>query len=375
MPSSTKSLSVIHIFEQIKANIAAVDTPPLSLDSVKINKDEITKIGDEEYESGAIFARIAIDFAQSNSEFTFCLDFLNTGVVLTILNFEPLWRQYSELGETDFEVSRLITDTLTCLSNGQLSMLVTITEDDERFQAFELIYRQAKLQKYDAICTGTAFQSKRKLRGRKYTTQLFANNANIESVSLDIKKAQLLLMPDTNFDQMSNIGRKNISDLSEPLTLETFNANVDAYAQKVGDQVADKIDEKLGVHGMSFTQQVVHFAKWRHLELIFWSVLLVACESIISLSLLEMHFAVYTIVPLLVLMTIFRNKFSYGKTLYVFAPAAYIIFTLSSVVFLNNFVNNWISWVVVTFAIISFIENVPFDIYGIKKKLVFRSKH
>ena len=369
MSKSNKPLSVIRIFEQIQSNIAEINTPPLSRDSIKINRDELKKLGDDEIETGLPFARISIDFPESNNEFTFCMDFLNTGVVLAVLDLEPLWRDYSELGDTNQQVSNLITDILVCLSSGQLAMLVTSTEDDDRLQALELLYRKPGRQKYDAICTATAFQPKRKLKGREYKTNIFVNNADIKRVSLDIASAQLLLMPDFNFELMSKIGRTNIAGLHEPLTLEIFNKNVDAYTQKAGERAEKEIGEKFGVDGMSFSEQMAHFARWRHIELMFWSLLLVLSPYIIQWNASDIHLGVPISAVLSALLFVFRKKYPYPQILFVLAPIAYIVFICSAATYYNNFVVHWISWVIGIGAFISLAENIYFDIRAVRLKM------
>ncbi len=339
MTNSSEALSVIRIFDQIRSKISKINTLPLVPGSIKINSDEFRKIGNDEVETGIPFARISIDFPESNKDFTFCLDFFNTGLVLTILNFESLWCGYSELGKSDEKVATLITNILICLANGQLALLVTLTEDDDRLQAFELLYRKPGRKIYDAISTANAFQSERKLKDREYKTDVYVNGADIEAVSLDINNAQPLLMADLNFELMSKIGRKNIVGLHEPLTLEIFNANVDQYSQKVGEEVAGRvgqkfdvfdkklegIERKMGVSTMSLSQQIVHFAKWRHIELMFWSLLLLLCGYIARWDFSGLNPSIFLLTVVLVPIFVSRNSFSYPRILYVLAPFAYTI--------------------------------------------------
>lgn len=378
MPTK-RSLSVIRIFEQVRTNIAAIDVFPLTPDAIKVNKDELEALGDDEVESGYAFARVATDFPESNSALTFAVDFLNTGIVFTIMNLEPLWRDYSELGTTDTQVSQLIIDTLICLANGQLAMLVTLTEDDDRLQAFELLYRHPGRTRYDAICTAANFQSARKLKGREYKTDVFINKAKIDPVSLNVAKTQFLLMSDSQFAMMRSIGRKNISGLHEPLTREIFNKNVDAYAEKVGQKVADtmeyKVDQafdvvekKIGVQGKSFWEQAVHFAKWRHIELMFWSLSLLLCPYLINAN-TNVYPGVILLAGALVALFVFRKKYPYPQILYVLAPVAYVLFVVGLWLFVGGMTSHWLAWVIGIGAFVALIENIFFDARAVMSKI------
>ena len=366
MSESHALLSVIHIFEQIRSNVAEINTSPLTPEAIKINRDEFAKLGNDEIETGVPFARIAIDFPESNSEFTFCIDFFSTGVVLSILGLEPSWCEYSALGDSNHQVAQVITNVLKCLASGQLALLATSTEDDERLQAFELLYRKPGSRKYDAICTATMFESKRKLKGREYTTDLFINRADIAEVPLDIAHAQCLLLFDADPDLMQKIGRKHITDLHVPLTRELFDENIDRYANAQGAKALEAYDHVFGTSGMSFGELVFHFAKWRHIELMYWALALLLCPYLAAWNATGVHFAVPLLAVVVTVIFLVRNKLPYPKILFLLAPVGYLVFFVSAFIFVDNFINHWLSWVIGAGAIVSLGENVYVDVRTIK---------
>ena len=377
MDKMTTPISVIRIFEQVRKTITEIDTPPLTRDTIKVNSDEYAKLGDDEAEYP--FARIAIDFPSGNNDFTFCMDFLSTGVALTILNLEWTWHQYEELGESNQQIARVITDVLVCLANGQIAMLVTLTEDDDRMQAFELLYRRPNRRNYDAICTGTMFQSARKLKNREYKTDLYANKSAIKQVDLNVGSAQQLLILDDDLEMMRSVGRKNIGGLHQPLTYELFTEAVCEYSEKAGQQAADKLEKnvdkafdaaekKMGIHGKTFWEQVALAARWRHFELMLEAALLFVWTCVILGDSTGIWVGLVILCVVLVAW-LFRHRYPYPQVLYVLAPLAYGLFIFSTLWFSTHLVNHWFAWALAVIMVVSLAECLFFDVRSVVHRL------
>lgn len=376
MKSTKNNIAALSVFTNVQEFIALTNVSPLLSSSVKVNKDQVNELGDA-VDQEFPFASIDTGFAESNDGLLFALYFYETGVSVGYSGGENSWIDYGELGSTSKNVSAQLIKLLTIFANGQLKVLLTCLDDEEHIQAIEVIYRKPGSRTYDAIGTTEHFLPKRKLKNGVLTTSLFANTARIDEVTIDVTKTLKLLFPETDGEVMNAIGRKNILDLNEPLTPESLEERIDAYAEEVGARAYEKVEASvneafspLDIAGMSMWEQFIYFARWRHIELIFWSFALLAAPSVAAWALADIHPAALLIGALVIPLYVFRGRYPYPKTLYLLAPVAYAAFVVSSIVFLHDFIVHWVTIVVAFFAVVSLGENMFFDGYFTRQKII-----
>ena len=377
MHETQKPLSPIHIFGNVQKYIEKISTAPLLPTIVKVNKDQANDLGNDE-EIEFPFARVDTGFPESYDQLLFAIDFYDKGLDLAFSGGEGTWVAYEELGTTDREVSIALTNLLTVFSNGQLKILLTCLEKNDHIQAVEILYRAPHSSVYNAIATSSRFLPPKKLKKHILYTTLFANSAGIKEVDIDISKTQKLLLPSYVDEEIMNaIGRKNLIDLNEPLLPENLELCIDNYAEKAGERASVKINQKLdtfdksiGAYGMSTWELFVHFARWRHIELMVWGFAMLAAYHWVTWTIADANPIIWLIGISLIPIYLFRKRYPYPQILYIFAPIGYMLFAIGTVLFLQNFTPHWITWTIAIFALLSIAENIFLDIYSIRQKIL-----
>lgn len=380
MSEKKKRLSPVHIFKYVQNYVDKTNTEPIVPSIVKVNQDQINELNEDD-DLTYPFARIDSGFPESHDQLAFTMDFFGTGVGIGFSGGEGMWQPYEVLGDTNKDVATVLTNILTGFSNGQLKVLLTNLEDRDHIQAIELLYKRPHQVAYDAIGTSDMFLPPRKLKHETLKTDIFTNHADIKEVAIDVRKTQLLLLPDVDPDIMTEIGRKNLIDLSEPLTPAILKQNIDDYATRFGDKVGakvekainnkfDQFDANMGISGMSAWEQFVHFARWRHIELMVWGFAMLTAYHWATWTIGNIHPTVLLVGISLIPLYIFRKRYPYPQILYLFAPVSYLLFIIGATVFLRDFSTHWISWTIAVFAVISICESVFFDLYSIRQKIL-----
>lgn len=381
MQKTRGQVSPIHIFKSVQEYIEKINTAPLTPSIVKINKDQANELGNEEG-LGFPFANIDVGFPESDDQLLFSLEFSEEGVGIGFSGGEGTWVAYESVGKTNEEVSTTLIHLITAFSNGQLKVLLTCLEENEFIQAIEILYRAPGRATYDAVATFEMFLPTRKLKNHTLITSLFANKSDIQDVEMSVSKIQKLLIPDADPSIMNAIGRKRLLDLSEPLTPELLKLKIDRYAEKIGKRASVKIDKKfdemeasMGIYGMTLWEQCVHFARWRHIELMIWGFAMLSAHYWITWTIPQANPVILLIGVALLPLFLFRKRYPYPQVLYVLAPIGYVLFTIGAMVFLQYFTSHWLTWIIAVFAVMSIGENVFFDLYFIRQKIFDKLLH
>lgn len=232
-----KQFSVIQFFRYVSEGVEKINVPPITSANLVINKDAYEELGGEFDEGEMPFGHIGRDFPESNTDLVFIVDFYATGMAVCVGSFEYTFCHYEHLGDDEKVVARKVVDMLVALANGQVSLLCTYTEDDEKLQAIEVLYRKPEVQKYAAVATYPMFDSKRKLRNRELKTEHFANGSDITEIQLD-DELLFYFLPQPFGSKKHN--RKQITGLHKPLTREVWEKKVDDYYEKKSHEVLSK---------------------------------------------------------------------------------------------------------------------------------------
>lgn len=358
-------LSIIKLFNYVKKAIEKLDTPPLTKHALEINTDAYAEIGDGTSE-GVVFARIGVDFPKKYTDLPFSMIFSEEGVALAVGGMDYVFSEYEEIGDDEKQIATKIVNILIGLANGQLAVLNTITQDDEKTQAWEILYRQPGKQLYDAQATYAVFDSERKLKNKELITQKFANTADIKEVDVDIEAYKQFTF-ETNW--LNKFNRQQIAGLHVPLTRKDWEASVDTYYDKKADDIVKKVDAWATKDKRSVWQQTIDAAQWRHIELTWWAVALLAYKSLSEWSLAHVHPGLIVFIILLLAATLFRNNELFLKFYTYIRFIAYGIFAGAGFVYVGYSDNSfwWVALGVV--ALVSLAENIGFDIHMVYKKL------
>lgn len=352
-------LSTITLFEDIRTAIEKIDTYPLTRDTLEINQDSYAELGDDIPGEGIIFARIGMDFPKKDSDLPFMMLFGSHGAALAFGAQEFVFCHYELLGDTEQHIARNLVAILVALANGQITLLNSMTQDNEKVQAWELLYRAPDRQLYDALATNIMFDSARKLKNREMVTEKFANSAAIRARKVDVGTLKLFI---ADTDARTKIDRTQIPGLHIPLTRDNWEKSVNKYYEDMADAVVEKVDRWVKKDDRSMWQQIVDAAKWRHLELLWWWLALMLYAPISQWSLEALDPIVTVFGALVILATIFRNTSIVILGIHWLKPLLYIGFILSLFLhFLEPASSIW-WWVIGIFSVMSLIENFFFDI-------------
>jgi hypothetical protein len=362
-------ISAIKVFAYIKHAIESIDTPPLTSKDLEINSDAYEELGNGNTD-GTAFARIGILFPKKNSGVQFDMAFTEEGVVLGVGGADYIFSHYAHLGENEKEVADKLVTILIGLSNGQLAILSTVTQYDEKLQAWEILYREPGKHLYDAIATYAIFDSARKLKNKQLITQKFSNAANIDDVSIDIEAYRLFLH---STDWQYKFNRKQINGLHLPLTREDWEKSVEKYYDDKADEMTKKVDAWANKDPRSLWEQILHAVKWRHIELMWWSLALIVYRPITEGSVESLPLGFYIFGAYVVAATIYRNNSIFNKYFSSVRLSAYAGYVLASIIYLSYGDGStwWIALGAASF--ITFLENIFFDIHSLYMRRRLRS--
>lgn len=207
------TFSTIRFFRALSDRVAACNTYPLNSDNLIIDHDEYAQIGEHD-ESAAPFAYLGIDHPRSRQDLLFGIEFFDTGYEISIDRQVPLFYHYYHLADDEKMAADIVFAILAALANGQVGVLCSQTDDDERVQAVEVLYRPKGRQQYQALRTYPMFSSKRQLRDREWSTFMMRGDAAIDEVQVN----RAVLASWTIDGSGSDITRGVIRDLAAPLT-------------------------------------------------------------------------------------------------------------------------------------------------------------
>ena len=353
-------ISVIKLFGFVQKYVEKVNVSPLTSEKLEINVDAYGELGSEQDpDESVVFARIGLEFPKSYSDLPFIMMFDAEGVALSVGALDFVYSHYGHLGDSERDIARKLVNILIGLANGQLAVLNTITQDDEKVQAWEMLYRKPKESLYDAIVTYAAFDSARKLKDREMTTQKFANNADIPDVAVDIDIYKHFTY---ETEWLNKFNRTQIAGLHVPLTRDDWEKNVDTYYDEKSDAFIEKVDKWGKGDDRTLWQQVTDAAKWRHLELMWWSLALLIYVPVREWSLAALSPSAVVFGIFVIAATIFRRTPKFYRYYPHIRPLAYLGFILATVVFAGQYDGSvwWFSLGVV--AVLSLVENIFFDI-------------
>lgn len=358
--------SVIKFFRYVTEKIEAINTPPLSSVSLQINSDAYRELGGEFDESDQPFAHIALEFPTSNNDLIFATDFYPNGIGVSVGSFDYTFCHYEHLGDDEKQVAARVVDMLTTLANGQLGVLITYTEDDDKIQALEVLYKKPKKAKYDAIRTYPVFESARKLKNRELRADYSMNKADIDEAKLDVDMFLNFLPQPPGSDKYS---RSQIQGLHAPLSRAEWESRVDEHYEEKTDEFISKVDAWAKKDDLSFKQQIIKYSKWRHLEILWWSAVLVLFTHIVSWNFSAVSPYAIGFVLVIALVTLFRNMVRYNVYLLLIQPVAYIASIVVAAMFLGTDDKNIWWWIVAVCWVFSALEVIVFDMHMFIKEL------
>lgn len=356
-------ISAIKLFRHIQTLIGKINTPPLTQEALEINEDAYAELGSENDSGNSlIFARIGVEFPKRYTDLSFVMLFGDDGAALAVGGQEFIFSHYTHLGSDEKDIARKLINVLVGLANGQLAMLTTMTQDNEKIQAWEILYRKPGSQLYDALATYAMFDSARKLKNRELVTQKFANTADINDVDVDIATYKQFMF-ETNW--LNKFNRQQIAGLHIPLTRADWEKSVDKYYDDRADEFVKKVDQWANPGQRTVWQQVIDAAKWRHLELLWWSLALILYRPITEWSLEHFHPAAISFGAFVLAATIYRRNPTFYKYYPFIRPLAYVSFVLSAIIYASVYDGSgwWITLGIV--ALVSLAENIFFDVHAI----------
>lgn len=358
--TDTIELSTIKIFNFVKKQIEKINTPPLTLDLLEVNEDAYSELGgDDDTSENSIFARIGFDFPKSYHDLPFMLVFDREGAALSVGALDFVYAHYEHLGENERVVASKLVAILTGLANGQLAVLNTLTQDNEKVQAWEMLYRKPKESYYDAITTYATFDSARKLKGREITTQKFANAADIAETVIDMEIYRHFTY-ETNW--LNQFNRTHIASLHIPLTRDDWEKSIDRHYNEKTEGFLKNVDRWEDKVDHSLWERVLNAVKWRHLELMWWTFALLLFEPIRLWSLDAFHPVIISFGVFVIAATIYRRNPTFYRYYPWVRPIAYVSFILSSVLFISHYDASIWWFVLALIAALSLLENIFFDV-------------
>lgn len=368
-----KQFSAIAFFRHVSELIAKINVAPVDRKTLVINKDAYQELGGEFAESDLPFAHIGWEFPTSNTDLVFIVDFYATGVGVCVGSFEYTFCHYEHLGDDEEAVARKIVDMIVTLANGQVSLLCTYTEDEEKLQAIEILYKRPGAQKYNALATYAMFDSRRKLKGRELMTEHFANSGDIADVPLD-KEILLCFLPD--IEGSRNYSRKQIVGLHQPLTRAAWEKKVDDYYEKKANAIVAKVDKWANKDNekLTFMEQIVKYGRYRHVEIIWWSLALLLFEYVYAWQLGDIPLYYGGLIFVAVALGVMTRKVEYARYLGVAVPFAYLLAGLAAFMFLGVADKGVWWWVFAICWLFSACEVIGLDIRALWK-LRPRSEH
>jgi hypothetical protein len=270
-----KAFSVPHFFNFFKDELEKINTYPLTLDNLLVQKDFFASLGDENGPD-VCFAHLGIDFPPSDTALLFSVDFFPQDVLLSIDGQPPVTFAYVQLASTPKDAATQLIKVLKALSNGQAVTLYTYTEDTRATQAVELICRKSGTTR--VLRTFPFFEKARKLKDRSLDFTLHRNEYEIPESDVDTD----LLAGTFPRQEFSSFNRHLKNNVLSPLAREVWESNISARYQQRADEIVAKVEKAAGVTpGASFKEMYLHYAEKRHTSL---TVLLAVISSIIALS-------------------------------------------------------------------------------------------
>ena len=365
-----KELSIIKLFGYVQKAIEKIDTYPLAKENLDVNSDSYADLGSDSDED-LMFAHIGVDYTKRHTDLAFGMIFSKSVVGLSVGGHEYVFVHYDRIGRDEKDIAEKLTSILIGLANGQLAILCTVIQDNEKIQAWEILYRKTDNQFYDALSTYAMFDSARKLKNRELTTRKFANTANIRDIDVDIDTFRLFMFETT---WLNKFNRKQINGLHIPLTRENWERSVDKYYDEKADAFIEKVDVWAEKDKKGFRQQVLDAAKWRHIELMWWSLALLMYKTLTEWSLERIEAGFVAFGVFVVVATVYRRRMtSYRHSLYI-RLSAYVGFALSAFIFASYFDGSFWWYVLGALGLLALIENISFDIYAVYTRFFAKSQ-
>lgn len=362
----SKTFSAIKFFRYFSESIKDINVAPMDQDTLVINKDIYEELGSDEVDEELPFAHLAFDFPTSNNDLIFVVDLYQSGVAMSVGSFEYVFCEYELLGKNEEAAAERVIAIAKALSNGQLSLLCTYTEDDEKLQAIEVLYRKPDAQKYDTIATFPMFESKRKLRNRELKTEHFGNKSVIDEVAVHLDTF-ISFLPQPPGVQTYN--RKQIKGLHLPLSRDAWEKKINQYYEKRSERILSRFDKGSGNSKLSFLELVVKYGKWRHLELSAWSIALLLFEYVISWRLTEAPVSLFLFASAVIMLAVLRDKVSYRRYLASTVLFSYAIATFAAVSFLNVGTKEMLWWILGVCWMFSVAEVLGLDLRAVARSI------
>jgi len=270
---SIQGFSTIRFFSRLKKEITKATEFPLREQDIVINKDAYAALGDEDSSSQKPFAVIALDHFRSDNDLRFSFEFFEESVGVSIPDFlDPFLVPYDEIDDDEGMAALKLANVIVALANGQLSFLLTLTEEDDKVQATEILYRAPSTQKYEVLYAIPFFvNAPKKLRlPMSLTTKHHVNKTDAPEVKVSKSLARLIL---TGENEQPFSPRKFIKDLSSPLTREVWETALDKYADEAAERSMKKFDiwtgyDYEGANKRTYKENYILFSRMRHTSLL-----------------------------------------------------------------------------------------------------------
>ncbi|HEU5121321.1 MAG TPA: hypothetical protein VFT59_00605 [Candidatus Saccharimonadales bacterium] len=377
MESSHKPFSVIRFFDHFKKLLEAIDTPPLSLSNLAVQKDALAQIADEDREDFS-FAHLGIDFPTSFHTLLFSLDLFRGGVGITIDNQGMGLCDYTLIADSEAEAAQKVVNVLQALSNGQIAYLFTYSEGgEEPVQAVEVLYKQPGDTVYAIRSAYPAFDTR--LKNGEYNTILRKNDAPLEEVAFDLGLLSTALPID---DPM------NIRDLFEgphvPFTYALWQQTVKANYDKKGDELADRIKTKADAWiekldksterreesktTLPLSQSVKLSGRFRHAELRLEALAM----AIITIVAMSNPYTIGLLLGAIVTLIIAPWRRLWQPWHWTQVALSYGIFTVAAVLFVIIPAKDVFWWIVAILSTVSLIETIAWDGFMLFKRMANR---
>lgn len=378
----SKAFSVIQLFRHFQSAVDRIDVYPLVKSNIKVQSDIYSELSNERY-CDEPFARLDKGFSESNKDYTFCCDFYGHGVGLYMKNQDCYFLGYDSVSISEKDLATRLVQILQALTNGQLFILETYTEDDGYTRVAELVYKGPGDMGYEAIHTFTSYEKNQKYEQPEYSTRYLRNDIDLQEVDLDIELLRKFLPPTEGV-----LNRGAINSLRDPFTYELWQQlfeqdverkrrnqerKIEAWFEKRLEKIntyAARLEAKSKKQDQDWKKRYVDSMKKRHLELVWWCVF----ATSVMVYFLHAEPTVYAYISVIycamaaALVTAFRN-IAYKKYLFLATPLSYVAVAVAYAVCFGA-ERNVAFWMLLTATSISLIECLYFDVRGIMKSRV-----
>lgn len=360
MTADDDQLSAIKIFGNIQDRIREINTYPLCENSLVVNRDAYRELA-MGLADGMVFARLGVFFPTTFHDLMFQVDFADNGVAFAIGPEEAAFLHYEHLGDSEEEVVERVMGVLAGLANGQLGVLITMTDTDEVTQVVEAIYRRQLDGSVTVLATYPSFDGEHELGDLR--THLLANSADIPTVRIHLPTYKMFL---TGADDTANsYNRQKFRNLRTPLTHDTWQQSVRQYYDDKAEKIEKKVGRSLGVdETLSFRESLVkgwrEEVEYRHVSLL----------SMTIVGTLVMYAPLFTLVQLAGLTTLAVLAISVAwwqrvriiaRARLLFVVGAYIGVGMLYGSFFAYSEQHLVGWIVVGAVGLELLETVIFD--------------